>query len=72
MYEIYGEPLNGFAPNSHGRRAFRVDEFEGQGERSKVKVTRYKKTAFFDLSAACVRFVFGKTSLASTFLGDRL
>jgi len=31
--------VNGFAPNSHGRRVLipRSDEFEGQGKRSKVK-----------------------------------
>jgi len=37
----------------------------------KVKGNRLRspgtKTAFFGLSAACVRFVFGKTSLASSF-----
>jgi len=34
---------------------------------SKVKVIRDKKTAFLSLLAACVQFVFGKTSLASCF-----
>jgi len=49
VYEISLEPLNGFAPNSHGRRFMvpRSDEFEGQGQISKVKVTRDTKTAFF-------------------------
>jgi len=46
----------------------RSDEFEGQGQRSKVKVTRDKKTVLSVLSAACVRFMSGKTSLASSFL----
>ena len=69
VYEISHEPLNGFAPNSQGDRVCLVpcsDEFEGRGQRSKVKVTR-DKTAFSVLSAACVRFMFGKTSLAFSF-----
>ena len=40
----------------------RLVEFEGQRSRSSGK-----KTAFSALSAACVRFMFGKTSLASSF-----
>jgi len=64
------EPLNGFATSSHERRDWsldhRSDEFEGRGQRSKVKVTG-TKTAFSALTAACVRFMFGKTSLASSF-----
>ena len=40
-----------------------LGEFEGQSQRSKVKVTRAKKRHF---SAACVRFMFGKTSSASS------
>jgi len=43
--QISGEPLNGFTPNSHGRRV-NLEEFECQGQRSKVKVTRDKKTGF--------------------------
>jgi len=35
--------------------------------RSKVKVSRDKKRHFSAFSAACVRFMFGKTSLASGF-----
>jgi len=46
VYEISWEPLNGFAPNSHGRRvlsvAWNLEEFECQGQSSKVKVTRNK------------------------------
>ena len=38
----------------------RSEEFECQGQRSKVKVTRDKKRHFSALSAACVQFVFGK------------
>jgi len=35
--------------------------------RSKVKVTRDKKRHFSALSAACMQFMFGKTSSASCF-----
>ena len=38
----------------------RSDEFEGQGQRSRSPGT---KTAFSAISAACMRFMFGKTSL---------
>ena len=44
----------------------RSGEFEGQGQRSKVKVTRDKNGIFSAISAACVQFMFGKTSLASS------
>ena len=110
-YEISREPLNGFAPNSQGRRVWSLartslnvkvksqghhgqkigfladisgiaelicakftrktcllphsDEFEGQGQRSRSPGT---KNAFSALSAACMQFVFGKTSLASTIV----
>ena len=37
-----------------------------KGQRSKVKVTRAKRH-LSDLSAACVRFMYGKTSLASSY-----
>jgi len=56
VYEISREPLNGFATNSHGRH----NEFEGQGHQGQKHL--------LDLSAACVRFVFGKTFLASSLL----
>jgi len=95
------ERLNGFAPNSQGRLNClvpRSDEFECQGQRSKVKVTRDKKklstpvtsgsvqmvcTRYKQhasaadgtipslpgvISGACVRFMFGKTSLAPVFI----
>jgi len=42
----------------------RSDEFKGQSQRSKVKVTRDK----IDVFQLCVRFMFGKTSLACSFL----
>jgi len=44
VYEISREPLNGFASNSHGRRVWSLDEFEGQDQRSRSPGT---KTAFF-------------------------
>ena len=40
-------------------------EFEDKDQRSEAKVTRDKKWHFSALSAACVRFMSGKTSLAS-------
>jgi len=50
-YEISREPLNGFAPNSQEDvLLLRLDEFECQGQRSKVKVTRDKKTRLALLS----------------------
>jgi len=67
VYKISWEPLNGFALNSQERcLVLCSDDFEGQGQRSEVKVTR-DKTAFFGPFSGCVRFVFGKTSLASSF-----
>jgi len=61
VYEISLESLNGFAPNSH-RDVFgpRSDEFEGQGHQG-------QKWQFSALSAACMRFMFRKTSLACSF-----
>ena len=44
----------------------RLNEFEDQDQRSKVKVTRGKRNVSA-LSAACMPFMFGKTSLASSF-----
>jgi len=41
-------------------------EGQGQGQRSKVRVIRDKKRHFSALSADCMRFMFGKTSLASS------
>jgi len=52
VYEISRQPLNGFAPNSHGRRVWslvgvpRSDEFESQGQKTKVKVVRVKNGIF--------------------------
>ena len=61
VYEISCEPLNEFAPNSHGRRIWSIARTS-----LKVKVTWDKKTAFFSPLGACVWFMFGKTSLASS------
>jgi len=66
-YEISREPLNGLAPNSHGRRAWSLARAslkvkvkgKGQGHQG-------QKRHFSTLSAACVRFMFGKTSSASS------
>ena len=64
VYEISREPLNGYAPNSHGRRVWYLArtslKVKGQGHHG-------QKTACSDLSVACVWFMFGKTSLASSF-----
>jgi len=65
VYEISREPLNGFAPNSHGRRVWSLAR---RSLKVKVKVVYQdhqgqKRHAV----CACVRFVFGKTSLASSF-----
>jgi len=58
VYEISPEALNGFARNSHGRRVSSLTWTS-----LKVKVTRDKKRHFSALLAACVQFMFGKTSL---------
>jgi len=70
VYKISREPLNGFAPNSHGRRVWsplgRV-----QGQRSKVKGQCHqgqKNGIFGPLGGLRVRFMFGKTSLSSNLL----
>jgi len=64
--EISPKPLNGFAPNSHGRCVWSLARTS-----LKVKVktswSAGKKLHFSALSTACVRFMFGKTSLASSF-----
>jgi len=65
VYGISREPLNGFAPNSHGRRFWSL-------ARTSLKVNvkghghHGQKRHLSALSAACVRFVFGKTSFASS------
>ena len=60
------EPLNRFAPNSHGRHIWSL-----AWTSLKVKVTgeghQGQKTTFLALLAACMQFMFGKTSLASSF-----
>jgi len=65
--EISREPLNGVAPNSQRRRVWSVArtslkvKVKGQGHQG-------QKRYFSPLSVACVRFTFGKTSLASIVL----
>jgi len=66
-YEIFRKPMKGFAPNSHGRRVWYTSLGRDWRSRSKVKVTRDKKRHFSALSAA-LRFIFGKTSLASSYV----
>ena len=67
VYEIHREPLNGFAPYSHGRRVWSLVwtslkvEVKGQGHQG-------QKRHFLALSAACLWSMFGKTSLASSIL----
>ena len=67
VYEIYREPLNRFAPNSHGRRIWSLAQtslkVRVKGQRTMSPGT---KTAFSALLAVCVRFMFAKTSLASS------
>jgi len=67
LYEISWELLNKFAPNSQGRRVWSLIRnslnVKVKGQRSR---SPRRKTAFFGLSAACVRFMLGKTSLASS------
>jgi len=49
VYKMSREPLNGLA-HKFTRKTFLVprwDEFKGQGQRSRVKVSRDKKTTFF-------------------------
>ena len=66
VYEISREQLKGFASNSHRRRVWSL---AGTSLKVKVKDQGHQEQtmAFFDPLAACVRFLFGKTSLASTF-----
>ena len=62
-----GEPLNGLMLNSHGRRVWSLAQrslkvkVKGQGRQG-------QKRHFSALSVACVWFVFGRTSLTSSFL----
>ena len=66
VHEISREPLNGFAPNSQGRRVWYLAPMclnaKVKGQRARSPGT--KKRPFSALSASCVRFIFGKTSLA--------
>jgi len=68
VHEISRETMNGFTPNSHGRHVWSLARKGGnvkvKGQRSRSPGT---KTGILALSATCVRFMFGKTSLASSF-----
>jgi len=59
------EPLNGYAPNSHGIHVWSLARMslkvKGQGHQG-------QKRHFSALSVACMQFMFNKTSLASSFL----
>ena len=66
VYEIFREPLDGYAPNSHGRRVWSLAQISLK-VRAKGQCHQGQKRYFLSLSAACVQFVFGKTSLASRF-----
>jgi len=64
--EISREPLNGFAPNSHGRRAWSLARMilnvKVKGQRSRSPGT---KTVFFGpFGGLCAVYVWGKTALA--------
>jgi len=67
LYEISREALNEFAQNSHRRRVWYLArtslnvKVKGQGHQG-------QKRHFSALSPACVRFTFGKTSLASGYV----
>jgi len=69
VYEVIRELLDGYVPNSHERCVWSLDrtslnvKVKGQSSRSPGT-----KTEFSVLWTACVRFVVGKTSLASIVL----
>jgi len=56
-------PLNGFAPNSQGRRVWSL-ALTTLNVKVKGQDHQGQKRYFSALSKACVRFTFGKTSLA--------
>jgi len=66
VYEISPELLNTFVSNAHGRRVWSLArtslkvKIKSQGQEA-------QKQHISVLLAACVHFMFGKTSLASTF-----
>jgi len=62
VYEISPKPLNGFAPNSRGRRVWSLRRVW----RSRSPGT--KKLHFSAILAVCVQFMLGKTSVASSFM----
>jgi len=63
VHEISPEPLNGFVPNSHGRRIWCLAQMT---LKVKVKGQGHQEQHFSALSMACMRFMFGKTSAASS------
>jgi len=65
VYKISREPLNVFAPSSQRRRIWFLS---GMSLNVKVKGQRSRSPAFLALSAACMQFMFGKTSLESCFV----
>jgi len=67
VYEIYPEFLNGSAPNSQGRRVWSLARLSLQ-VKVKGKGHQAQKRHFSALPADCMRFMFGKTSLESSFL----
>jgi len=68
VYEISREPVNGFVPNSHGRRVW---SFARRSLNIKIKcqrsMSRGTKRHFSASSAACVRFMFGKNIFSLYF-----
>ena len=68
-YEISREPLNGFGPNSQGRRA-RSLAWTSLNVKVKTQWSRSpgQKRHFSALSAACARFMSAKTSLAYSYI----
>jgi len=63
VYEISLEPLNGFVPNSHGRHIWSLTQMS---LKVKVKGQGHQEQHFSALSMACMSFMFGKTSTASS------
>jgi len=63
VYEISREPLNGFAPNSHGRCVWSLDR-TGLNVKVKGQGHRGQKRLFSAFSAACGWLMFDKISFA--------
>jgi len=64
--EISWETLNQIAPNSQGRRVWSAT-FKVKVKCQRLKEPETKKRHFSAFLAACLRFMFGKTSLALVF-----